>query len=126
VVLPVASVAGVELLLSGYWGKDAIACVFSRLELPLLLARLRLAARGQSHVSETPAAEHMLGSCRPSQLSRVLTAGAPQFVGSVLAGVEAFLIEPQTSPQWEILADESFVDILELLGLSDRGASLAG
>jgi len=68
----------------------------------------------------------MLGGCRPSRLAKVLGTGSPQFVGSVFAGVEAILFEPQASPQWEILADEDFADVLELLGLSDRAASLAG
>ncbi|MGE3779041.1 MAG: hypothetical protein AB7F89_17785, partial [Pirellulaceae bacterium] len=126
IVLPVSQFADVQALLESHWKQDKLVCVFSRLELPQLLARLRLATRGQSYPTETPVPEHLLGEWRPSHLAQTLTSSTPTFAGAVMSGVDALFVEPQQSGQWEILGDEFFADVLELLGLSDRTGSLSG
>jgi hypothetical protein len=68
----------------------------------------------------------MLGPFRPSEVSRVLTTGLPEFARYFFEGIDAVLIEPQSSQFWEVLGTKAFVDYFERLGLAARRPALSG
>lgn len=90
------------------WGKDAMIGIYSKEAKPALLERVR------------PAAGAFV---RPSVLAPQLTAGAPAFVGKLLSGIDAVLVEGESPAQWNLLAKSEFEQTLDTLGFVRQEAT---
>lgn len=92
------------------WGKDALVCLFSVQEKAALLSLLRGAA-------QQGAGSGVLAYYWPSILRQILTAGTAEVLGTVIAAIDALLIESDTPGGWQLFVPDSSVDKLRESGL---------
>jgi hypothetical protein len=108
--------AWAELVDQG-WGYDAVVGLFSRQDRPALVEHLRHACRGKP-AREGPSAG-MLGYCWPSVMSLLLAHNTPRFVGQLLSGIDATLVElPDLPETWQIYGGEQIPAVLDRLGMT--------
>ena len=109
VVLGPLTDAGKELV-GQAWGEDALVCVVSKQEKPVLLAHLRALARAGS--------DGVLGYCWPSVLAPLLSFYQTSFVNRFMTGIDAILIEFADLPEtWQIFARPDYSSVLDKVGL---------
>lgn len=109
-----------DLLRAG-WGKDAIVCLFSRMEKRSVLDHLRSACR-QRDRGEGGAA--IVGLSWPSVLAPLLAMSSPQAAQTLMAGIEAVLVElPDLPETWQLYGGPDLGQTLDRSGLVlSRGA----
>ena len=100
------------------WGNDAVICLFSKEEKPVLIEHLRRACRGKA--SSDPNAS-ILGYCWPCVLGPLLSHQAPAFVQQLLLGIDAVLTEwPDFPETWQVYGTGQVVEVLDRMGFRPR------
>ena len=82
-----------ELIANG-WGKDAVVCLFSRVDSTALLDQFRRACRSQGGRGNA-----VVGCCWPSVLGPLLSHSMASVVGPLLKGIDAVLVELPDLPE---------------------------
>ena len=101
------------------WGADGVVCLFSRQDRPALLEHLRHACRGK--VGPDGQLAGMLGYCWPSVMALLLAHNTPRFVGQLLTGIDATLVElPDLAETWQIYGGEQIPAVLDRLGMTHK------
>jgi hypothetical protein len=101
------------------WGNDAVICLFSKEEKPILLEHLRRACRAKTSAVDPNAA--ILGYCWPSVLAPLLSHHTPSFVQQLLTGIDAVLVElPDLPETWQVFGGGQIVELLDRLGFRAR------
>ena len=112
------------MLIEQGWGKDAVICLFSQQEKPLLLEHLRRAIRAKPNREDLSGG--MLGFCWPSVLSMLLAHGAAPLVRQLLSGIDAVLVElPDLPETWQVYGEARVADLLAEVGFSRKAADRA-
>ena len=94
-------------------GKDAVVCLYTRLEKDGLLEHLRGSCKGPPGHGNA-----VLGCCWPNVLGPLLTNSTTGFVGQLLSGIDAVLIEsPGRAGSWQIYGNGRILDDLAQVGL---------
>jgi hypothetical protein len=100
------------------WGNDAVICLFSREEKPVLIEHLRRACRGKA--SSAPDGS-ILGYCWPCVLAMLLSHQTPTFVQQLLLGIDAVLTEwPDFPETWQIYGTRQVVEVLDRIGFRPK------
>jgi hypothetical protein len=103
------------------WGSDAVVCLFSNQEKPLLVEHLRRVCRSKMNATDPNAA--ILGYCWPSVLAPLLSHYTPELTQQLLSGIDAVLVElPDLPDTWQVYGVGQVVDLLERIGFRPRSA----
>lgn len=89
-----------------FWGKAALLCLFSELEKPELLLRLRAAIRGDDGTS-TAVPKGMFGYCWPDAARPVLLSAPEKLTAPIMRWVRAVLLEAEPPDCWQLFCQES-------------------
>ncbi len=96
------------------WGKDAVTCFFSHLEISKVWSHLRRACRAKGQSDAPPSA--ILGFCWPSVLVALLS-HSPAYAKLVCDGMDIILTEfPDLPETWQLYGGQSLPGILDGLG----------
>src|SRR5690606_8349936 len=118
VIIPHGDLASWSGLLKRGWGSDAVVCLFSRQERPVMLDHLRQRTRVKGGGGSGGA---MLGWCWPSVMAPLLSHYKPEAVAELLAGIDAVLVELSDLPEtWQVYGSNGIADTLARLGLERR------
>src|SRR5690606_15182356 len=102
-------------LVAEYFAKDAVVCLFTKVNRGQLLEHLRIMSHARPQ-STDPAAG-ILGICWPSVLNMLLSGGDPAFVERLMSGIDAVLVYPRDAPETGFLyGGESLGGVLRELG----------
>jgi len=106
-------------LLDQSWGKDAVVCLFSRMQKGPLVEHLQAACRTRQRSGEP--SDAVIGCCWPSVLSAMLAHSPAATVQSLLAGIEAVLVElPDLPETWQVFGPAELRQYFERAGLVAR------
>ncbi len=106
-------------LVDAMWDTDSLVCLFSLQDDAALAEHLRAAVHFdmQGHARTGENDDSLLGYCWPSVLSQLLSFRDADFVGRLLLGIGAVLIEMPDLPEtWQIFAHADFARTLENAG----------
>lgn len=113
-------VSDVAELIDEAWDHDALLCLYSHEDAEDLVAHLRRAVRFNSQGLTSQGERQLLGYCWPSVLSQLLAFRSADFVGRLLATIDAVLMElPDLPGSWQILSTADFGATLEEAGLEE-------
>ena len=105
------------------WGKDGIVCVFSKMPAEDVLAQLRSLCRAKEHGHDD--GQTVFGYCWPSILGFLLMNFSKEFLGRLMTGVEAILVEfPDFPESWQLFGNEQIKDVLRGFGLKPQRNAL--
>jgi hypothetical protein len=105
-----------KTLIAQGWGSDAVVCLFSRQDKPVLVEHLRDAVRVKGKRGEMSGG--VLGFCWPSVLAMLLAYSQPNLVRRLLTGIEAVLVElPDLPETWQVYGESTVTQLLEKTGL---------
>lgn len=110
-------------LIDGAWGNDSVVCFFSRVDSGALLEHFRRSAcvRGAGQRGGG-----VLGYCWPSVLAMLLAHGPPNLVRTLLAGIDAVLVElPDLPDTWQVYGEGRVDELLAGLGLVRQSEPVA-
>jgi hypothetical protein len=101
------------------WGKDAVVCLFSKMQKGPVLEHLRAACRGRG------AGGSVIGYCWPSVLAPLLSHSPAQTVKNLMAGIEAVLVElPDLPETWQLYGAGDLKQYLDRAGLVGRSQAV--
>ncbi len=101
------------------WGKDGVVCVFSRMQKGPLLEHMQAVCRSRQRSGEP--ADAVIGCCWPSVLSAMLAHSPAAAVQSLLAGIEAVLVElPDLPETWQVFGPAELRQYFDRAGLVAR------
>lgn len=101
------------------WGKDAVVCLFSRMQKGPLLEHVQAACRSRQRGGEP--GDAVMGYCWPSVLSATLAHSPAAVVQSLLAGIEAVLVElPDLPETWQVFGPAELRHYFDRAGLVAR------
>ncbi len=113
-----------QQLLDGGWGNDSVVCFFSRTDRAALVEHFRRVARVKGPGGDRGGG--VLGYCWPSVMAMLLAHGQTTMVRTLLAGIDAVLVElPDLPETWQVYGANSVVGVLEGLGLLREAAEPA-
>jgi len=116
IVLSHKETAAWPILVEKGWGEDAVVCLFSNQEKPVLLEHLRRSARAKHHRDDDSGG--MLGYCWPSVMALLLSHNTASFVEQLLSGIDAVLVElPDLPETWQLYGDHRVPKLLDRVGL---------
>jgi hypothetical protein len=102
------------------WGNDAVVCLYSKQEKPILIEHLRRSCR--SKANSTPEGS-ILGYCWPCVLGPLLSHQTSAFVQQLLLGIDAVLTEwPDFPETWQIYGTGQIVEVLDRIGFRQRSS----
>lgn len=97
------------------WGQDAVLCLYSQLEKPELLVRLRAAIRRDDGLS-TAVPRGILGYCWPEAARAVLESAPEKLTAPLMNCLTALLVESEDLQRWRVFfADEAEQNVLAAL-----------
>jgi len=106
-------------LVTQAWGQDAVICLFSKLDKLTLLAHLRDTVRVKGKRPEQGGG--ILGYCWPSVMSMLLAHNTPGFVGRLLTGIDAVLVEFADLPEtWQLFGQRQLAELLPRFGFQQH------
>lgn len=101
------------------WGKDAVVCLFSRMQKGPLVEHIQAVCRTRQRGGEP--GDAVIGCCWPSVLSAMLAHSPAATVQSLLAGIEAVLVElPDLPETWQVFGPAELRQRLDRAGLVAR------
>ncbi len=108
-------------IVAQHWGHDAVVCLFSGQEKTALLEHLRRMCRPK-HAGREPSGG-MVGYCWPSVLAPLLSLSTSGYVGQLVEGIDAVLVEfPDMPETWQIFGRDALAGNLKKLGFVERAA----
>ena len=106
-------------LVARAWGSDAVICLFSNQDKATLLAHLRNAVRVKGKRPDQGGG--ILGYCWPSIMSMLLAHNTPGFVGRLLTGIDAVLVEFADLPEtWQLFGQRQLAELLPRFGFQQQ------
>lgn len=106
-------------LIDQAWGKDAAVCLFSRMQKGPLVEHMQAVCRHRQRGGER--GDAVIGCCWPSVLSAMLAHSPASTVQSLLAGIEAVLVElPDLPETWQVFGPPELRQYFERAGLVAR------
>jgi hypothetical protein len=119
VIVAQQDLLGWPSLIEEGWGKDAMVCLFSKQEKTALVEHLRRSVRGKTRPDGSP--ESMIGYCWPSVLAPLLLHFTREFVGQLLSGIEAVLVElPDLPDTWQVFGGGQVASLLQQSGFVEE------
>jgi hypothetical protein len=107
-----------ELVAQG-WGKDAVICLLSSREKPVILQHLREVVRVKGKRPDQGGA--ILGYCWPGVMSMLLAHNTPGFVNHLMDGIEAVLVEFADLPEtWQLFGKIEMAELLNRIGFVQK------
>lgn len=101
------------------WGKDAVVCLFSRMQKGPLVEHIQAVCRTRQRGGEP--GDAVIGGCWPSVLSAMLAHSPAATVQSLLAGIEAVLVElPDLPETWQVFGPAELRQRFDRAGLVAR------
>lgn len=104
-------------VIDAFWGQDALLCLFSTLEKPDLLLRLRAAIRRDDGTS-TDVPKGILGYCWPEAARAVLESAPEKLTAPLMNSSTAILLEAEDLQRWQIFftqdAEQNVLRALQL------------
>ena len=99
------------------WGKDAVVCLFTRLEREALVKQLQDAT---GYRANDEGAGGMLGYCWPGVLNLLLMHQPAEAINGLTQEIDAILVETADAPGgWHLYAGKEFAKALQNLGLRE-------
>lgn len=115
VVLAQTDFLGWPDLVKEGWGSDAVVCLYSKQEKPALLEHLRYVIRAKPKREDLSGG--MVGYCWPNVMGMLLAHNTPKFVGQLLTGIDAVLVElPDLPETWQLYGGKQICGMLDQLG----------
>jgi len=110
-------------LVTQAWGSDAVICLFSNQDKSTLLSHLRNIVRVKAKRPEQGGG--ILGYCWPSIMSMLLAHNTPGFVGRLLTGIDAVLVEFADLPEtWQLFGQRQLAELLPRFGFQQQPSVL--
>ena len=99
-------------IIDEFWGKDAMLCLFSKMDKNRMATHLRAALRRDDGKS-TSVPNGILGYCWPEAGRAVLASAPTKMLTPLTKDVEAFLVEGEEPEQWQVYCDADNVGAIK-------------